>query len=70
MSERAVFISKTSALMAIIKKGRENSLCNETIATRGRAFPKYVRGEIIGFEAWLPPYQGATYNSPIMEGRA
>jgi hypothetical protein len=66
--ERAVFVSRAGALMAIVKKGRENALCNETIIKRGKTFPRYVKGEMVGWEAWLPPYEGATFNSPIREG--
>ena len=67
MAERAVFISRTGAHFALIKGGRQAGLSDETIASRGRTYPRYVRGQCIGWEAWYPAHEEATYNIPVME---
>jgi hypothetical protein len=65
--ERAVFISRNSAHFALIKEGRKRGLPDTMIAGRGRTFPVHRRGQMIGWEAWIPAHIDATHNVPILE---
>lgn len=67
MAERAVFLSRTAAHYAIIRQGRINGLSDEDIALKGRTYPKYVKGQMIGWEAYVPPYTEANFCSAICE---
>lgn len=67
MAERAVFLSRTAAHYAIIKQGRINGVPDMEIALKGKTYPKYVKGQMIGWEAFVPAYAEATFCSPIYE---
>ncbi len=67
MGERALFISRTSAHLAMIAEGRRRGLSNEEIAIKGATFPKHVRGEFKGYEAFIPMYANAPFNTAILE---
>jgi hypothetical protein len=67
MAERAIFINRTCAHYALIKEGRQRGLPDTMIASRGRTYPIHKRGQMIGWEAWVPAYVDAGYNVPVME---
>ena len=60
MPSRAVFISRTSAYLALKEQGKRKGMPDEEINLTGRVYPVYVRGAMQGFEAWLD-------HSPILE---
>lgn len=70
--ERAIFISRTAAHTAIVQRGRAIGMSNEDIAKHGRTYPKIVRGEMRGYEAWYPvEINGkSAIRNPIMENAA
>ncbi len=67
MGERALFLSRESACHAMIREGHIRGLSNEEIAIKGATFPKHVRGEFKGYEAFIPMYANAPFNTAILE---
>lgn len=61
---KAVFISRTGALLAGLKEARREGFKNEVIIQRVRHYPVYKRGQLVGYEAWVPHGTGAR---PILE---
>ena len=68
MSEPAVFLSRTSALMGVIKVAREKGVKDEVIQKHGRAYPLYKRGDLVGYQGWYPASNKADYRAVVMEG--
>lgn len=64
---KAIFLSRTAAHLAIIRVGRSLGIPDEEIAMKGKAHAAYRRGELIGWEAWLPKISGYGGYSPILE---
>ena len=67
MSERAVFLSRTSAHIALVRCARQAGLSDERIASKGRTYAQYKRGQMIGYEAWYPMSQDCDVNIPVLE---
>lgn len=67
MSARAEFISRTGALLAVVRKGRAAGVPDAIIEKRGHASPVYRRGQLKGYHAWVPTPCG-TVRHPILEG--
>lgn len=71
MMKRALFISRTSALLACIEHGRKCSMSDDVIAKHSNAYPKFRGNCVIGYEAWFPAYinvEGRAFRQPVMEG--
>jgi hypothetical protein len=51
---QAIFLSRTSAHLAIIREGKKYGLTPDVIAKAGRAVPVSKRGEHLGYAAILP----------------
>lgn len=68
MVKRAIYISRMGALSACIEDCRKRGIEEETIAKRSATFPAYRRGEMIGFEAWVPiNNDGGIARQPLLE---
>jgi hypothetical protein len=65
--QQALFISRTSAHLALIKVCRELGMDDETIAKHGRVHAVYKRGNLEGYEARYPHKSYPSYYFPIME---
>lgn len=57
---RAIFISRTGALLAAQRWGRKRGLDDEFINLRTQVYSVFKRGQMIGWEAWLD-------RSPVLE---
>jgi hypothetical protein len=67
MSEKALFISRTSALMGVIREGRKAGVKDEVIQKHGHAHPVYRRGELIGWNGYVPVNNTADWRKAIVE---
>ena len=61
----ALFISKTSALRAIVVHGKRKGVPIPVLVGKAKTLAVYSRGEIQGYIAMLPNREGI--RSPIME---
>lgn len=66
--ERAIFVSKTRAALAVIASAKRAGIQNEDIAKHGKTFPVYRRGQMLGYSGMYPvqiePY---VIRNPVME---
>ncbi len=67
MSEKALFLSRTSALMGVIREGRKAGVKDEVIQKFGHAAPVYRRGELIGWHGYVPANNTADWRKPVLE---
>lgn len=63
----AIFLSRTAALMGVIKAGRAKGVSDQVIQKHGRSYPVYKRGELVGYQAWYPVSNTADVRQPVME---
>lgn len=64
MDSKALFITREHAIKHADKVGRAKVVGERSILHLCRAYPKVVRGEMLGYEAWYP-FNGK--NMPVME---
>lgn len=63
-SKRALFISRTSALKTGLSFAMKEGHSHEVCFLKVRHYPVFHRGELQGFECWIPH---GTETRPIME---
>ena len=66
--QKAVFVTKLSAALAIAERAKSLGMSNVDIAKHGRIYPHRVRGEMRGYCAFYPVQDGNNIvRNPIME---
>ena len=63
--ELAVFLSRTSALNAILHEGKKRGVYDQILQISGHVHQVFKRGQFVGYHAYWPDLWGHTW--PIYE---